>query len=234
MQSSRTLYLSLLKKCLTRFIFPDGDLDHDLVRCHPFSPELRIQGLDWPTEAETMVGVRRLNNVEELANRIFSEGVPGDFVEAGVWRGGVAIFMRALLAAFGDPDRLVWVADSFEGLPVANPQAFPADEGDQHFTLKPYLGIPSDVVRANFRRYGLLDDRVRFLEGFFIDTLRTSPICEYSPAESRRRHVRIDHSGARSPLPPSFAGRLRHCGRLRRAPVLQKSSSGLQGAGGDR
>jgi hypothetical protein len=167
-----------MKKCLTRYIFPDADLDHDLVHRHAFNPELRIQGQDWPSEAETMVGIRRLNNVQALAIQVLKENIPGDFVEAGVWRGGVAIFMRAILEAFNDPDRMVWVADSFEGLPVADPANFPADAGDRHFTLKKYLGIPSDVVRANFRRYGLLDDRVRFLEGFFKNTLQASPIAD--------------------------------------------------------
>jgi O-methyltransferase len=172
----RASYLNLMKKCLTRFIFPDSRLDYDIASYKSFDPQARIQGSDWPTEAETMIGVRRLNNIQELAISVLRDKVPGDFVEAGVWRGGAAIFMKAILSAFEDQDRLVWVADSFEGLPSANPEAFPADMGDQHSKLKPYLGIPCDVVRANFRRYGLLDERVRFLEGYFKDTLHGSPV----------------------------------------------------------
>jgi hypothetical protein len=61
------LYLDLMKKCLTPYIFPDGAVAGDLAGPYRFDPQKRIEGLDWPTEAETMVGVRRLNNVQELA-----------------------------------------------------------------------------------------------------------------------------------------------------------------------
>ena len=38
------------------------------------------------------------------------------------------------------------------------------------------LQVSADQVRDNFDRYGLLDERVRFLEGWFADTLSTAPI----------------------------------------------------------
>src|ERR1041384_106871 len=46
--------------------------------------------------------------------RVVADGVPGDLLEAGVWRGGVAMFMRAALLEMGVSDRNVWVADSFQ------------------------------------------------------------------------------------------------------------------------
>lgn len=45
---------------------------------------------------------------------ILQENIPGDFLEAGVWRGGAAIFMKALLAEAAIKDRKVWLADSFQ------------------------------------------------------------------------------------------------------------------------
>ena len=38
------------------------------------------------------------------------------------------------------------------------------------------LAVPEEEVKANFRRYGLLDDQVRFLPGWFKDTLQDAPI----------------------------------------------------------
>lgn len=38
------------------------------------------------------------------------------------------------------------------------------------------LGVSRDQVEENFRRYGLLDSQVRFLEGWFSETLPTAPI----------------------------------------------------------
>ncbi|MDH5235997.1 MAG: TylF/MycF family methyltransferase, partial [Acidimicrobiia bacterium] len=103
------------------------------------------------------------------------DGVPGDFVETGVWRGGVCILLRAVLAAYGDLDRTVWVADSFQGIPGPDGERYPADEGID-FSGIPALAVSADQVRANFERYGLLDDQVRFLEGWFEETLATAPI----------------------------------------------------------
>jgi O-methyltransferase len=101
--------------------------------------------------------------------------VPGDLIETGVWRGGATIFMRGILKAYGDTTRLVWVADSFEGLPKPDAERYPVDAGDQHWTHSVFA-VSLDGVKANFARYGLLDDQVRFLVGWFRDTLPTAPI----------------------------------------------------------
>jgi hypothetical protein len=124
--------------------------------------------------AHTMVGRKRLDNIESCLDAIRSDGIAGDLAETGVWRGGAAIFMRGYLAAWDMSDRTVWAADSFEGLPVPR---MPEDAGyDFSATKMPILAISLDEVRDNFRRYDLLDDRVRFLKGWFCDTLPPSPI----------------------------------------------------------
>jgi len=190
-------YLTLLKRCLTRYDF-DDDLDpvvpgtplkrqlwakaakllerRGLVayRKRPFEAWLREEGRDWPTRAETMIGLRRLDNVQECIETVVADGVPGDVLEAGVWRGGAGILMRAVLEVLGDTERTVWMADSFQGLPKPRPE-HPADADDTHWT-QPFLAVSVDEVKRNFTRYDMLDDRVRFLEGWFSDTLPTAPI----------------------------------------------------------
>jgi O-methyltransferase len=83
--------------------------------------------------------------------------------------------MRGVLAAHGDRTRRVWLADSFQGLPPPDAEHYPADQGDQLFTVD-LLAVPLETVKANFERYGLLDDQVRFLPGWFRDTLPRAPI----------------------------------------------------------
>ena len=173
---SQTLYLNLLKRCLTRMLLPDGTVNGDLSRSGNFDPEKRTEVRDWPTDAETMVGLKRLNNIEECVAEVIHRDIPGDLVEAGVWRGGASIMMRAVLAAYGDRTRRVWLADSFQGLPKPDTAKYPADAGDPHWKLSSYLGVPIEEVQENFRRYELLDDRVRFLVGWFKDTLPSAPI----------------------------------------------------------
>ena len=101
--------------------------------------------------------------------------VPGDFIETGVWRGGSTILMKAVLKAYGDTTRIVWVADSFEGLPKPNAALYPADVLDQHHTFEE-LAVPMEEVAENFRRFCLLDENVKFLKGWFKDTLSSAPI----------------------------------------------------------
>jgi hypothetical protein len=137
--------------------------------------EVRRVGNDWPADAETMIGMARLDNLQECVETVLREAVAGDLLEAGVWRGGASIFMRAVLAAYGVKDRRVWVADSFCGLPAPDAEKFPQD---LPIDLSGYsqLEVSLDQVKANFSRYRLLDDQVRFIEGWFKDTLTVAPV----------------------------------------------------------
>jgi O-methyltransferase len=199
------LYLDLMKRCLTRYVFGSGyrviDPQHGtvrrllyrpirrllksremaIVREEPFDPALRVEGRDWPVDAETMIGLRRLDNLQHCVTEVLRNDVPGDLIETGVWRGGATIFMRAVLKAYGDNKRTVWVADSFQGLPEPDVERYPADarEDDPFWTLA-QLAVSPEQVRDNFRRYGLLDDQVRLLVGWFRDTLPTAPIDQLS------------------------------------------------------
>jgi O-methyltransferase len=167
------LYLDLMIRVLANTIY--GDPSDCPWRPRVYDEQCRTKGFDWPSMAHTMVGVTRLRQLKEAVETVLRENVPGDLLEAGVWRGGGCILMRAVLKAHGVTDRLVWVADSFAGLPAPNPEAFPEDAGDEHH-LQPQLSVSMEQVQSNFDRYRLLDDRVRFLPGFFRDTMPTVPL----------------------------------------------------------
>jgi O-methyltransferase len=132
----------------------------------------RTHGLDWPVNGLTMVGVKRLENVQHCIEQVLADGVPGDLVETGVWRGGTAMFMRAVLKAHSVTDRVVFAADSFEGLPPPDDEHFPAD-AVRAFHKFDYLSVPLETVKENFKGEGLLDDQVRFVKGWFRDTMPT-------------------------------------------------------------
>ena len=132
-------------------------------------PETRTAGRDWPSTAESMIGLFRMDNLHACVLEVLQQGVPGDLIEVGVWRGGATIFMRALLDALGVRDRQVWVADSFAGLPPPDADVV-ADQGDAHWTFGD-LAVPLDTVRNNFARYGLSGEGVVFVPGWFRDTL---------------------------------------------------------------
>jgi O-methyltransferase len=121
-----------------------------------------------------MIGLKRLDNLHACIEAVIRGQIQGDLIETGVWRGGACIFMRAALNVYGDQNRKIWVADSFEGLPRPDGR-YQQDEGDLHWTHSE-LVVSLDQVKANFSRYGLLDDRVCFLKGWFKDTLPRAPI----------------------------------------------------------
>lgn len=135
----------------------------------------RLHGFDKPVYADTMIGIKRLENIEFCFNEVIKNNVKGDFIETGVWRGGATIFMNALLKSKNTVDRNVWVADSFEGLPKPNKSKYEADKEDKHHQEEE-LAVSLEIVKNNFEKYNLLDDNVKFLKGWFKDTLPNAPI----------------------------------------------------------
>jgi O-methyltransferase len=131
-------------------------------------------GRTWPVQACSMIGQRRMDNLTACVEKVLENNVPGDFIETGVWRGGACILMRGILSAHGVTDRKVYVADSFQGLPPPDAAKYPADAGDIHHTFS-FLAVSRQQVEENFRRFGLLDSQVVFLEGWFKDTLPKLP-----------------------------------------------------------
>lgn len=183
----RERYLDLVKRALTHLLyrpldvhFEDLGIDVDPemreAAAREFSrpdfdwADVRAEGRDYPRFAQTMIGLRRLDNLQRCVESVVRDRVPGDLIETGVWRGGATILMRAVLEAYGDQDRAVYVADSFCGLPEPDDTQYPADAGSR-FHEAAILSVSRDEVARNFELYGLLDDRVRFLEGWFRDTL---------------------------------------------------------------
>jgi O-methyltransferase len=188
-----TRYIELLQGCLSRTLFIDEEPHHARVGDALSSAQLatvrdhaweivtiggdrgeRAEGRDWPPYAETMIGDRRLDNVVACVTELLADGIPGDLIETGAWRGGATILMRGILAAHGVTDRRVWVADSSKGSPHLT-RPLSADEGVDLSGVD-LLKVTAERVKANFERYGLLDDQVQFLEGWFRDTLPDAPI----------------------------------------------------------
>ena len=169
----RKRYLDLMQSCLAGVIYEDAP--YPVLGQMRYDSQTREFGYDWPSLAHTMIGSRRLANVRNLAEYVVRWRIPGDLIETGVWRGGACIMMRAVLEAYKVKNRRVWLADSFEGLPVPDTQRYPADAGSKFHEYEE-LSVPLEAVKENFRKYGLLDEQVVFLKGWFKNTLPTAPI----------------------------------------------------------
>jgi O-methyltransferase len=170
----RAAYLELLKLCLcdlagegTASVDSTKDGRLYLRELKGEQLQLRATGRDWPLHGLTMVGLDRLDDLQACVESVVAEGVEGDLVEAGSWRGGASILMRATLDSLGADERRVWVADSFEGFPVADAPEF--REGDEMHGLE-FLSVPLEKVKGYFARFGC-ESGIRFVPGFFQQTM---------------------------------------------------------------
>jgi hypothetical protein len=159
------LFLDLMKLCLTDLVYEDNP---DVWTQREFGHD------DGGRSGATMIGLERLDNIQKLMEDTLAKGIPGDFLEAGAWRGGATVFMRAVLKVHGIKNRKVWVADSFEGF-RADTSVDPADRA-LALENERVLIAPLETAKGNFSRFDLLDDQVVFLRGWFKDTLPVAPI----------------------------------------------------------
>jgi O-methyltransferase len=177
----RTAYLELLKLCLcdlagarTLSVGRTGNTRRpdSQVKSRELTDEelvLRARGSDWPFSGLTMVGLKRLDDLQGCIESVVADGVEGDVIEAGAWRGGASILARATLDSLGADDRTVWIADSFAGLPAPDAGAFPEDR-DLDLSRIDFLAVPAEEVRRHFARLGF-DEGIELVEGFFDETL---------------------------------------------------------------
>lgn len=194
---ARRMYIDLVKRCVLNIPYVDAELNPiqpygklreivlnifksaniQLAHSRRGNFEKRLSGHDFSDIAHSMLSLDRLDNIQMCVETAIREKIPGDLIETGVMRGGATILMRAILRAYGIEDRVVWVADSFEGFPPLDLQTYPADKDSfPGWHLRPKTESGLAHVKRNFERYGLLDDQVKFLPGWFRDTLPKAPI----------------------------------------------------------
>lgn len=184
-------YLDLMKKILINTIYEDNGFDAKELKMVQYDRQRREHGADLPVEAHTMIGKYRLDNIQTCIKDIIEKRIPGDLIEAGAGRGGATIFMKAALEAYGDKTRKVFVADSFEG--IENLQSNVYEDVDRkliHWEKEAVrlflkkspvsLNVSVEQVKSNFEKYGLLDERVIFVKGWFKDSLPKANIRKLS------------------------------------------------------
>ena len=176
--NNKELYLNFIKRVLTDTVY-DREITIDYLKTNQTPDEEtlkeilknpirqhRLTGHDWPSDAHTMIGMKRMDNLHECLDYVRLNNVEGDIIETGVWRGGAMIFAKIYCDLY-NINKKIFVCDSFDGLPVPE---HPEDEGDVHYTFD-FLKVPLDEVTSNFRLYNALDENVVFLKGWFSDTL---------------------------------------------------------------
>jgi hypothetical protein len=126
----------------------------------------------------TMTGNQRQWTLLKALHYVEANGIDGDIVECGVWRGGN---MMMLAEASASSDRKLWLYDTFEGMPEASTydvNTLGQSGEDRRNADSEWCLASLPEVESNFRRYGLLSDRLVFRKGMVEDTLKNEPLPE--------------------------------------------------------
>jgi len=167
---AREAYIEVVKSYVSANIFGSAEmsvvpaLGTNYFTAVPLDVKSRVGGKDWTYLGLTMTGHARVKNVQDLLVDIIKKNISGGYMETGVWRGGSSIFARAVMRAYGEGNRKLFVCDSFAGLPPGERQL---DSRDKGWDKTSYLEVGVDTVVDNFRRLSLLDHNVIFAQGFF-------------------------------------------------------------------
>jgi O-methyltransferase len=137
--------------------------------------EVRHFGLPLPfrkVRSYSLLSLLNLFFLQELMRRIDREGIPGDVVECGVYRGGSAgvLGYELIRSRF---ERRLWLFDAFQGMP-------PASEQDDDYSRSiegQFVGSESQTRRL-LQRFVVPETRYQIVRGWFEDTL---PMTETGP-----------------------------------------------------
>jgi len=118
----------------------------------------------------TMLTPERIASLASLARRLEDEGIPGDVVECGVYRGGSAALLARTVTHSRLP-RTLWLFDVFSGMPPAS-----AADGPEARTWVGNLKSSAGRVARLLRCTGADLSRVRIVPGLFQDTFPAARI----------------------------------------------------------
>lgn len=134
--------------------------------------DLRYFGLPEPfrtVRPHSLLSYINLFFLQELAQRLEREKIPGDFVECGVYRGGSAgvLGYEAIRSKFS---RKLWLYDSFAGMP----ETVEKDDDSSRALTGSYIGSEQQTRRI-MHRLKVPEEQYTIVVGLFEDTF---PVAE--------------------------------------------------------
>jgi hypothetical protein len=161
-------------------------LGYDLRRVHApewadFTAEQHALCAD--VQMYTQASRERIVTLADAVEYVIQRGIPGDFVECGVWMGGSAMVVAKTLLGLGVSDRRIWLYDTFGAMPQPDERdgAVNRDFAGR-LPERPVSDVPHGaylpVVRANMESTGYPPSLISYVCGLVEET-----IPEHAPAE---------------------------------------------------
>lgn len=136
-------------------------------------------------QAVTMTSPERIFALITAVVYVCENGIGGDFVECGVWKGGSSAAIAKTLAHLKVTDRTLWMYDTFDGMsqPTEADVDFLGQTADQLLdrqdiaeSTSVWCRSPLGEVKATMRATGYPMDQINFVQGRVEETLpRRSP-----------------------------------------------------------
>lgn len=126
-----------------------------------------------------------------MARDVIDRGIPGDFVECGVYAGAECAIMARAITDAAKGFRRVHLFDSFQGIPK------PGDEDQEFIASGNPEGdacCPIDGVRGNMQKWGVNEDLLVYHPGWFEDTMPilATELCDRVFPDSKIALLRLD------------------------------------------
>lgn len=131
-----------------------------------------IDGNDVPPNAValSMAGKRRLDNFAMAVSTVVGDGIPGDIIETGSWRGGASFVAVKVVELLAGQQRKVFICDSFKGIPKPpNDRQYSTEDQNANFPVFSDLSVERLVTDA--QHLGLKTDSYQVVKGYFNESL---------------------------------------------------------------
>ena len=130
-------------------------------------------------EPYTMISLERGYSIYKSVQYVLKNGIPGSFVECGVWKGGASMLMALSLRAFGGSLRRIYLYDTFAGMTAPTEKDRIAWNGEpvgRKWSRFSSWAVPKSEVMANFSKIDYPIELIIPVEGDVACTLRkTAP-----------------------------------------------------------
>jgi O-methyltransferase len=135
-----------------------------------------LTGASWPPggNAVSMAGQRKADNAIAAVAQAVADGVPGHVIETGVWRGGLSFLMAKTLEVLGQTSRLMYLADSFQGIPPppkGTGVRYSAQDASAWKRFRILNNNSVHWVQRDAVRFHLNEEQLRWVVGFFSKSL---------------------------------------------------------------
>lgn len=159
-----------------------GRAGYDLVRRDadpewPYDYDDDAKALFQRVRPYTLTSHERILDLRQTVRHLVDAGVPGAFVECGVWKGGSMLAAALTLLDRGAADRDLWLYDTYELMPPPTDRdrdvwGQQVSDFYEDFLANPfYANVPETAVEALLVGAGYPREHLRIVKGMVEDTV---------------------------------------------------------------